>query len=54
MSYEMTNDGYNKAKEYLRSIGKLKEFENNPISVDGFSLVYYANSIKEKRNELYY
>lgn len=50
-NFEMTNEGYNEAKTYLDSIGKLKEFENNELSIDGFSLVYYANSIKEKRSE---
>ena len=50
-NFEMTSEGYNKAKEYLESIGKLKDFEDNELSIDGFSLIYYANSIKEKRNE---
>lgn len=49
--FEMTEYGYIEAKKYLDSIGKLKEFENNPFSVDGYSLVYFANMYKEKEDE---
>ena len=44
--FEMTGEGYAQAKKYLEEIGKLKEFENNKTSVDGFSLVAYANHYK--------
>lgn len=41
--FDMTNEGYTQAKEYLEEIGKLEEFEANTVSTDGFSLVAYAN-----------
>lgn len=41
--FTMTKEGYAKAKEYLQEIGKLDEFKGNKISVDGFSLIAYAN-----------
>lgn len=46
--FTMDPDGYLKAKEYLIKIGKLEEFENNKVSVDGFSLIAYANYYKHK------
>ena len=48
--FEMTGDGYILAKEYLEAIGKLEEFENNRTSVDGYSLVAFANYYKGKED----
>lgn len=50
-SFEMTSDGYIKAKEYLKEVGKLKEFENNKTYTDGYSLVYYANDVAKRLSE---
>jgi hypothetical protein len=46
--FEMTSDGCAQAKKYLMGIGKLDEFESNKTSVDGYSLVSYANHYKSK------
>jgi hypothetical protein len=43
MRFEMTTDGCLQAKQYLTDICKLEDFENNYTSVDGYSLVAYAN-----------
>ncbi len=51
MSFEMTQEGYAKAKEYLIKIGKLEEFMNNKTSIDGYSLVAYANHYKNKEDQ---
>ena len=49
--FAMTGEGYIKAKQYLKDIGKLEEFENNKTSTDGYSLVYYANYWKEENEK---
>lgn len=41
--FEYDSSGYIKAKDYLEYIDKLEEFNNNMTSVDGYSLVNYAN-----------
>jgi len=41
--FNYDKDGCIKAKDYLDYIDKLEEFENNCTSVDGYSLVNYAN-----------
>jgi len=47
-NFEMPKEGYIEAKKYLKSIDKLKDFENNNTSVDGYSLIYYANTLRIK------
>ena len=49
--FDITTEGYTKAKEYLKGLNKLEEFEKNNTSVDGYSLVYYANNIAKKLSE---
>ena len=43
--FDMTVDGYKKAKDYLVSKNKYQDFLDNPISTDGYSLVEFANKI---------
>lgn len=50
-SFDMTSDGYSKAKRYLIEIDKLKEFESNNTSTDGYSLVHYANDVAKRLSE---
>jgi oligoribonuclease NrnB/cAMP/cGMP phosphodiesterase (DHH superfamily) len=50
-SFEMSSDGYDKAKQYLKEVGKLKEFEDNKTSTDGYSLVHYANDVAKLLSE---
>ena len=50
-SFEMSSDGYDKAKQYLKEVGQLKEFEDNHTSIDGYSLVHYANDIAKRLSE---
>lgn len=50
-SFEMSNDGYDKAKQYLKEVGQLKEFEDNHTSIDGYSLVHYANDVAKLLSE---
>ena len=47
--FSMTREGYTAAKQYLVEIGRYEEFLNNHTSVDGYSLIAFANSIKEQR-----
>ncbi len=47
----MTREGYVAAKKYVMEIGRYDEFLNNNTSVDGYSLVAFANSIKENNDE---
>ena len=47
MMFEMTRDGCMQATEYLKFIGKYTDFINNRTSVDGYSLIAYANSLQE-------
>ena len=49
-SFSMTHDGYVAAKQYLIDIGRHAEFLANATSVDGFSLVAFANSVKENND----
>ena len=49
--FDISNDGYRKARDYLIKINKLEEFENNEVSIDGYSLIYYANHYKNKESE---
>ena len=51
MEFEMTGDGYSKAKAYLEEVGKLKEFMNNKTSLDGYSLVAFANVEYDRREK---
>jgi hypothetical protein len=48
--YEMNVEGYKRAKAYLKKINKLEEFLRNGFSTDGYSLVYYANEVKNVRD----
>ena len=50
-SFEMSSDGYDKAKQYLKEVGQLKEFEDNHTSIDGYSLVHYANDVAKQLSE---
>jgi len=50
-SFEMSSDGYDKAKQYLKEVNKLKEFEDNKTSTDGYSLVHYANDVAKRLSE---
>ena len=43
--FPMTREGFESAKDYLIVIGKYDAFMNNKTSLDGFSLVAFANSI---------
>lgn len=49
--FEMTADGYEKAKKYLIDTERYEEFLNNVVSVDGYSLVVFANSLVQERNK---
>ena len=42
---------YYQAKAYLIEIDKYERFQKNTFSVDGFSLVTYANECWEKLND---
>ena len=50
--FPMTVEGCQRATEYLKRIGRYEEFQRNRTSTDGFSLVYFANSLKDKENAL--
>jgi oligoribonuclease NrnB/cAMP/cGMP phosphodiesterase (DHH superfamily) len=50
-SFEMTEEGYNKAKKYLIEVNRFEDFENNKTSTDGYSLVYYANDVAKFLSE---
>ena len=41
--FQMTGEGCEAATLYLQEIGKWEEFTNNETSVDGYSLVQWAN-----------
>lgn len=45
--FEMTHLDYTKAKSYLEDIGRLDEFLSNNTSLDGYSLIAFANSVYE-------
>lgn len=50
--FEMTKEGCERAKNFLTLIGKIDDFLENGQSVDGFTMVAYANVELEKlRNE---
>jgi hypothetical protein len=42
--FEYTTDGYNKAVEYLKSIGECEQIMRSGLSNDGYSIVHEANS----------
>ena len=46
--FEMTPIGYELAKEYLQQINEYENFLNNPLSIDGYSLVAEANQFLQK------
>jgi hypothetical protein len=48
--FEYTPEGYEKAVEYLKEIGKYELIENE-LSRDGYTTVRLANEFKEKENE---
>ena len=52
--FPMTQDGYRAAKSYLIAISKYDEFMNNKTSLDGFSLVAFANSILTGEHNMIY
>lgn len=45
---KFTFNDYEEAKRYLISINEYDNFMNNPFSVDGYSLIAYANEMYEK------
>lgn len=45
--FEYTTEGYLEAKKYLISVGKWKDASTKGFSVDGYSVVHYANSLEE-------
>ena len=48
--FEMTGKGAIAARRYLVEIGKYEEFMNNRTSLDGYSLVQWANAYLDKNN----
>lgn len=46
--FQQTTLGYTKARVFLRSIGRLDEFDRNKTSTGGYSLVAFANSVLEE------
>lgn len=50
-NWPLTVEGYAEAKEYLISINEYDNFMNNRVSVDGYSLVAYANALYHKEQE---
>lgn len=46
--FEMTRDGCYEARRYLVANDKYQEFMDNRTSLDGYSLVQWANSVLEK------
>ena len=48
MKFEMTRDGCYEARRYLVTNGKYQEFMDNRTSLDGYSLVQWANACWEK------
>ena len=42
--FPYTKEGYTLALEYIKSLGKENEIEKG-FSTDGFSIVYFANSL---------
>ena len=51
LMFEMTSEGYTKAKTYLKSLesathpNQYEQFLSNRTSTDGYSLIYYANTL---------
>lgn len=43
--FPFTVEGYQQAKAYLKKVGRYEDFMNNGTSIDGYSLVAFANSI---------
>lgn len=50
MAFETTQEGYLEAKKYLEDKGLLWEISKEQ-SVDGYTVVYFANTILEKEGE---
>ncbi len=48
MKFQMTREGCKAATKWLKENGRYEEFENNSFSVDGYSLVHWANHYYEK------
>lgn len=48
--FDKTYVGYVEAVIYLKRVGRLEEFENNPVSTDGHSLIMFANSVAEEES----
>jgi hypothetical protein len=46
--FHYTSVGFQKATEYLRSIGEFERISTTGLSTDGYSLVHEANSIWRK------
>lgn len=49
--FEFTKQGVINAKKYLVEIDKLDDFNKNQTSVDGYSLVEYANYCYENEED---
>jgi hypothetical protein len=47
-NFHYTTDGYQKAREYLKTIGEFELIATAGLSTDGYSLVHEANSIWRK------
>ncbi len=50
-SFSYDPNEYTEAEEYLKSVDKLTEFNNNKTSVDGYSLIQYANDVAKRLSE---
>jgi hypothetical protein len=51
MKFAMNTNGYNEAKAYLISIGEWENASTRGFSVDGYSVVQFANSCWEKNEK---
>lgn len=49
--FDYTSYGYQKACEYLKSIGEWEKASTTGFSTDGWSIVQYANDVWAKRNK---
>lgn len=49
--FPYTQEGYKQAVEYLKKIGEWVAVSSKGFSNDGWSVIYEANSIYEKRNK---
>ena len=48
--FEITRESYKEAEQYLKDVGELDNFLSNKTSIDGYSLIAYANSILEQES----